>query len=372
MTPGQSLRKIIHIDMDAFYAAVEQRDNPAYRGKPIVVGGRPDMRGVVATCSYEARKFGIHSAMPSSQAYRLCPQAVFVKPRFEVYKDVSTAIRRIFADYTELFEPLSLDEAYLDVTEVSRCQGSATLIAKEIKGKIREQTGLTASAGVSYNKFLAKIASDLDKPDGLYLITPEQGPGFVEQLPIGKFHGIGKATEKKMHALGIRTGLDLKQWPLPLLVQHFGKSGQHYYDIARGIDSRPVRNYRPSKSVGVEVTYQEDLDDPAVILQQLLDLMDKALTRLAAKQMTAHTLTIKLKYHNFVQITRSKTLPQTITQVEGFETVLADLLKDTEIGSKKVRLLGVALSSLHTPELLLYRQMDLFYPSFCHISQIKR
>jgi DNA polymerase-4 len=369
---GQPLRKIIHIDMDAYYAAVEQRDNPAYRGKPVVVGGRPDARGVVATCSYEARKFGIHSAMPSSQAYRLCPQAVFVKPRFEVYKDVSTAIRRIFADYTELFEPLSLDEAYLDVTEISRCQGSATLIAKEIKEKIRQQTGLTASAGVSYNKFLAKIASDLDKPDGLYLITPEQGPGFVEQLPIGKFHGIGKATEKKMHTLGIRTGLDLKQWPLPLLVQHFGKSGQHYFDIARGIDNRPVRNFRPSKSVGVEVTYQEDLEDPAVILQQLLDLMGKALTRLAAKQMTAYTLTVKLKYHNFVQITRSKTLPQPITRVEGIETVLADLLKDTGIGAKKVRLLGVALSSLQNPELLLYRQMDLFDPSLCHISQIKR
>jgi DNA polymerase-4 len=369
---GQPLRKIIHIDMDAYYAAVEQRDNPAYRGKPVVVGGRPDARGVVATCSYEARKFGIHSAMPSSQAYRLCPQAVFVKPRFEVYKDVSTAIRRIFADYTDLFEPLSLDEAYLDVTEISRCQGSATLIAKEIKEKIRQQTGLTASAGVSYNKFLAKIASDLDKPDGLYLITPEQGPGFVEQLPIGKFHGIGKATEKKMHTLGIRTGLDLKQWPLPLLVQHFGKSGQHYFDIARGIDNRPVRNFRPSKSVGVEVTYQEDLEDPAVILQQLLDLMGKALTRLAAKQMTAYTLTVKLKYHNFVQITRSKTLPQPITRVEGIETVLADLLKDTGIGAKKVRLLGVALSSLQNPELLLYRQMDLFDPSLCHISQIKR
>ncbi|MGJ0483880.1 MAG: DNA polymerase IV [Methylomicrobium sp.] len=360
MTTGQTSRKILHIDMDAFYAAVEQRDNPDYRGKPIVVGGRPDARGVVATCSYEARKFGIHSAMSSSQAYRLCPQAIFVKPRFEVYKDVSAAIRRIFAEYTELVEPLSLDEAYLDVTEVSRCRSSATLIAKEIKEKIRQQTGLTASAGVSYNKFLAKIASDLDKPDGLYLITPEQGPEFVERLPIGKFHGIGRATEKKMHELGIRTGFDLKQWPLPLLAQHFGKAGQYYYDIARGIDNRPVRNCRPSKSVGVETTYQEDLEDPDIILQQLLDLMDKALTRLAAKQMTAHTLTVKLKYHNFVQITRSKTLPQAITQVEGFETVLADLLKDTEVGAKKVRLLGVALSSLDPAAPLNWRQMDLF------------
>ncbi|MGR8942140.1 MAG: DNA polymerase IV [Gammaproteobacteria bacterium] len=360
MAGSPPLRKIIHVDMDAFYAAVEQRDHPEYRGRPVVVGGKPDARGVVATCSYEARKFGIHSAMSSAQAYRLCPQAIFVKPRFEVYKDVSARIRKIFAEYTELVEPLSLDEAYLDVTEVMLCQGSATLIAREIKEKIRRQTGLTASAGISYNKFLAKIASDLNKPDGVYLITPEEGPGFVERLAIGKFHGIGKATEKKMHALGIKTGHDLKQWPLPVLIQHFGKSGQYYYGIARGIDNRHVRNYRPSKSVGVEITYQEDLEDPAVILQQLLVLLDKALTRLAAKQLTAHTLTVKLKYHNFVQITRSRTLPQAITRTEGFEAILADLLSDTEIGAKKVRLLGVALSSLQAPTGLPYRQMDLF------------
>ncbi|MGR8978886.1 MAG: DNA polymerase IV [Gammaproteobacteria bacterium] len=360
MATSRSQYKIIHIDMDAFYAAVEQRDNPQYRGKPLVVGGRPDSRGVVATCSYEARKYGIHSAMPSSQAYRLCPQAVFVKPRFDVYKDVSTTIRHIFSEYTDLFEPLSLDEAYLDVTEVARCQGSATLIAREIKEKIRRQTGLIASAGISYNKFLAKIASDIDKPDGLYLITPEQGPEFVEKLAIGKFHGIGKATEKKMHDLGIMTGHDLKQWPLSLLIQHFGKAGGHYYDIARAIDNRPVSNYRPSKSVGVETTYQEDIDDPDVIRQQLLALLDKALTRLSAKEMTAHTLTIKLKYHNFVQITRSRTFPRPITRSEGFDAVLADLLKDTGIGAKKVRLLGVALSSLQISETLPYRQLDLF------------
>lgn len=346
--------------MDAFYAAVEQRDHPEYRNKPVVVGGKPDSRGVVATCSYEARKFGIHSAMPSSQAYRLCPQAVFVKPRFEVYKEVSLIIRTIFSEYTELFEPLSLDEAYLDVTEVSRCQGSATLIARDIKQKIRQQTGLIASAGVSYNKFLAKIASDINKPDGLYLITPEQGPGFIERLEIGKFHGIGKATEKKMHALGIKTGVDLKQWPLFLLIEHFGKSGQHYFDIARGIDNRQVNNFRPSKSVGVETTYQEDIEDRTVILQQLHILLGQALTRLAAKQMTAHTLTIKLKYQNFVQITRSKTLPQAITRMEGLDAVLADLLKDTDIGKKKVRLLGVTLSSLQSSSAVNYRQMDLF------------
>ncbi|MGR9086592.1 MAG: DNA polymerase IV [Gammaproteobacteria bacterium] len=360
MTSGQALRKIVHIDMDAFFAAVEQRDNPHFRGKPIVVGGSPGSRGVVATCSYEARKYGIHSAMPSSRAYRLCPEAIFVRPRFELYKEVSANIRSIFSEYTALFEPLSLDEAYLDLTEVSICQGSATLIAKEIKRKIRQATGLTASAGVSYNKFLAKIASDIDKPDGLYLITPEQGPGFIEQLAIGKFHGIGRATEKKMHALGIRTGLDLKQWPLPLLVRHFGKSGQYYFDIARGIDNRPVRNFRPSKSVGVEMTYQEDIEDPAIILQQLLTLLQQALIRLAAKQMSAHTVTVKLKYHDFVQITRSRTLPRPVTQAEGMEAILADLLRDAGIGNSRIRLLGITLSSLKPSEPPTYRQLDLF------------
>jgi DNA polymerase-4 len=360
MPAGLTLRKIIHIDMDAFFAAVEQRDNPGLRGKPIIVGGRPDARGVVATCSYEARKFGIHSAMPSSLAYRLCPEALFIKPRFEVYKEVSAAIRIIFSEYTDLIEPLSLDEAYLDVTDASLCRGSATLIAREIKEKIRMQTGLTASAGVSYNKFLAKIASDLDKPDGLYLITPEQGPEFIEQLAIGQFHGIGKATEKKMHDLGIHTGRDLKRWSLPLLVGHFGKAGHYYYEIARGIDNRAVRNYRPSKSVGMEITYPEDLEDPAVILQQLQLLLEKALARLALKQLTARTLTVKIKYHDFVRITRSKTLPHVISREDGMNGILAELLKDTEIGLKKVRLLGVALSSLQADAPLTCRQMDLF------------
>lgn len=346
--------------MDAFFAAVEQRDNPQYLNKPIIVGGKPGSRGVVATCSYEARKFGIHSAMSSSQAYRLCPQAIFVKPRFEVYKEVSATIRRVFSEYTELFEPLSLDEAYLDVTEVSCCQGSATLIAREIKQKIRHQTGLIASAGVSYNKFLAKIASDIDKPDGLYLITPEHGPKFVEQLAIGKFNGIGQATEKKMHALGIRTGSDLKKWTLPLLVRHFGKSGLHYYNIARGIDNRPVNNSLPSKSVGVEITFQEDIDDQTLILEQLRELLENALKKLAAKQLTAHTLTVKIKYHDFVQITRSRTLSHAITGDIGFDVIFTELLKNTGMGAKKVRLLGVTLSSLHTASLVNYRQMDLF------------
>ncbi len=353
-------RKIIHIDMDAFFAAVEQRDNPNYRNKPIVVGGRPDSRGVVATCSYEARKYGIHSAMPSAQAYRLCPQAVFIKPRFEAYREASAAIRTIFTDYTELFEPLSLDEAYLDVSAVTRCRGSATLIAKAIKRDILQQTGLTASAGISYNKFLAKIASDINKPDGLYLISPELGPRFVEGLPIGKFHGIGRATESKMHALGIKTGADLKRLSLQMLTQHFGKAGRHYFNIARGIDNRPVNNYRPSKSVGVETTFQQDIADPALIMRHLIALLDKALQRLGDKKLTAHTVTVKVKYQNFVQITRSRTLAQPITASRGIEAVFSDLLKDTDIGAKKVRLLGVTLSSLDKPDFRQFRQLDLF------------
>jgi len=326
----------------------------------VIVGGQPNSRGVVATCSYAARKYGIHSAMPSSQAYRLCPQAIFVKPRFDAYKEASIIIRSIFAQYTELFEPLSLDEAYLDVSNISRCNGSATLLAQEIKQQIYRQTELVASAGVSYNKFLAKIASDMDKPDGLYLIPPEQGALFVEQLPVGKFHGVGKATTRKMHELGIKTGKDLKKMPLALLQQYFGKSGQHYYNIARGIDDRPVNTHRTSKSVGVETTFQTDIGDRTIILQQLLILLQKALTKLTDKQLIAHTVTIKIKYQNFVQITRSRTLPQAIADSSGLEMIFTELLKDTEISEKKVRLLGVTLSSLHKPSLSNYRQLDIF------------
>jgi len=354
-------RKIIHIDMDAFFAAVEQRDNPKYQNKPIIVGGKPDSRGVVATCSYEARKFGIHSAMPSSQAYRLCPRAIFVKPRFEAYKEASSLIRQVFSKYTPLFEPLSLDEAYLDVSQNTSHQGSATLIAKDIKQTILKKTGLIASAGISYNKFLAKIASDMDKPDGLYLITPEQGERFVESLSIGKFHGIGKATEKKMYALGIKTGLDLKQQSLHFLIQNFGKTGQHYYNISRAIDLRPVNNHRESKSVGVETTFQIDIQKRAEILKHLQQLLKKAQQKLKDKDLKAQTLTIKIKYHDFVQITRSRTLATTISDSIDSKAIFEGLLTNTDIGQRKVRLLGVTLSSLnnHT-HLLDYRQLDLF------------
>ena len=354
-------RKIIHIDMDAFYAAVEQRDNPAYRNKPVIVGGKPDSRGVVATCSYEARVFGIHSAMPSSQAARLCPQAIFIKPRFDAYREASEHIRGIFSPYCDCVEPLSLDEAYLDVSNSAYFQGSATLLAKQIKQDILRQTRLIASAGISYNKFLAKLASDLDKPDGLHVILPEQAAQFIEKLPIGKFHGIGPATEKKMRELGIQSGNDLKQIPLPRLQQHFGKAARHYYDIARGIDHRLVNAHRDRKSIGVETTFAEDIGDLRIIKQQLQLLLRQALHKLTEKKLIAHTLTIKIKYQNFMQITRSRTMPHAIS--DSYETglLLDDLLKNTAIGEKKVRLLGVSLSTLQEPEDVgKYQQMDLF------------
>src|SRR3954454_9355705 len=265
--------KVIHIDMDAFFASVEQRDNPDLRGRPVAVEGARE-RGVVAAASYEARRFGVRSAMPSVTARRKCPNLIFVKPRFEVYKAVSGQIRAIFADYTSLIEPLSLDEAYLDVTENLKGVASATQIAEEIRARIRAETGLTASAGVSYNKFLAKLASDQNKPDGLFVITPRMGPAFGEALPVGRFHGVGPATEGRMHRLGIRTGADLKAQPLAVLERHFGKAGPCFHALARGIDHRPVRPDRISKSIGAETTFFRDLvefDDMRTELQPLLD-----------------------------------------------------------------------------------------------------
>ena len=272
-SPG-ALRKIIHIDMDAFYASVEQRDNPELRGQPVAVGGSQE-RGVVAAASYEARKFGVHSAMPSVIAKRKCPGLIFVKPRFDAYKAVSLQIWEIFAEYTPIIEPLSLDEAYLDVTENLKGIVSATWIAKEIRVRIRAETQLTASAGVSYNKFLAKLASDHHKPDGLFVITPEMGPAFVETLPVRRFHGIGPATAKKMEQLGIRIGLELRAQSLGLLREHFGKAGSYYYWAARGIDERPVRADRMRKSVGAENTFAADLFTYEAAGDALREIIDK-------------------------------------------------------------------------------------------------
>jgi DNA polymerase-4 len=356
-----STRKIIHIDMDAFFAAVEQRDKPEYRNKPVIVGGAPGSRGVVATCSYEARRYGVHSAMPSAHAYRLCPQAIFVKPRFEAYQQASLMIRKIFADYTDLIEPLSLDEAYLDVSATTMHQGSACLIAKDIKAAIKQKTQLIASAGVSYNKFLAKIASDINKPDGFYLITPDQGAAFAEQLQVGKFHGIGKATSDKMQALGIQTGKDLKKLSLEVLQQHFGKSGLHYFNICRGIDNRPVNSDRITKSVGVETTFQQDINDRQEIARHLQGLLESALQKATEKQLAARTLTVKIKYHDFVQITRSRTLPYSLTSTSDTIPVLENLLANTDIGNRAVRLLGVTLSTLENQSAAdRFQQLDLF------------
>lgn len=336
-------RKIIHVDMDAFFASVEQRDNPDYQGKPLIVGGQPDSRGVVAACSYEARKFGIHSAMPSSRAYRLCPQAIFVRPRFDAYREVSQHIRDIFWRYASDVEPLSLDEAYLDVSYTAECNGSATLIAQAIKRDILKETRLTASAGVSYNKFLAKIASDMDKPNGLYVIRPEQGAAFVETLPIGKFHGIGPATEAKMKQFGIETGLDLRRKTLDELNARFGKSGQYYFNISRGIDERPVRSTRIRKSLGKETTFAEDILSVTELTAKLLDLAEIVLENLAKQNLKARTVTVKVKYADFQQVTRAQTLEHSISMTDLQEWIPV-LLSRSEAGHKAVRLVGLSLS----------------------------
>lgn len=339
-------RKIIHIDMDAFFAAVEQRDNPALKGRPVIVGGQPNSRGVVATCSYEARKFGIHSAMPAARAWQLCPQGIFVKPRIAAYREVSQQIHQVFQQYTDLIEPLSLDEAYLDVSAVDRCSGSASLMAKEIRQQIFDVTQLTASAGISYNKFLAKIASDINKPNGQFLIKPEDGEAFVQQLPIGKFFGIGKVTEAKMHALGIQTGADLKQWPKEKLSQYFGKSGVYYYSIVRGIDERPVTSHRMRKSLGAETTFQTDIHDVEIMQQHLFQLAEQVVSGLQKKQLAGHTLTIKVKYADFQQITRSITVDELLYDVKKIICLIPLLLNKTEVDRRPVRLLGVTVSSL--------------------------
>lgn len=338
-------RKIIHVDMDAFFASVEQRDQPEYQGKPLIVGGKPNGRGVVAACSYEARKFGIHSAMPCSRAYKLCPQAIFVAPRFEAYREVSQQIREIFWQYATQVEPLSLDEAYLDVTYTADFDGSATRIAQAIKAEILAKTQLNASAGVSYNKFLAKIASDMDKPNGLYVITPEQGLAFVAELPIGKFHGIGPATEAKMQKLGIQTGADLRQKTLVELVERFGKSGQYYYNIARAIDERPVRSTRVRKSLGKETTFAEDILSIQLLTETLNELAGQVLTKLSEQELQAKTITLKVKYANFQQVTRAQSV-DTVLEMNALKQWIPQLLKRTKAGEQAIRLVGLSLSGL--------------------------
>jgi DNA polymerase-4 len=346
MPPTTVHRKIIHIDMDAFYASVEQRDSPELRGKPLVVGGLPQGRGgVVATASYEARKFGIRSAMSSKQALQLCPHAVFVRPRFAVYKEVSKHIREIFSRYTDLIEPLSLDEAYLDVTEDKLGIGSAIEVANQIKQAIYEELQLTASAGVSINKFVAKIASDINKPNGLKFIGPSAIEAFMEALPVEKFHGVGKVTAAKMKNMGLHTGADLKQQTEDQLVKSFGKAGRFYYQIVRGIDNRPVQPHRETKSMGAEDTFAYDLTEPEEMNAELDKIAQTVADRLERYSLKGRTVTLKVKYSSFKQITRNQSFNQPVGDVETLARTAKQLLADTGLDEVKIRLLGISVSN---------------------------
>jgi DNA polymerase-4 len=340
------MRKIIHIDMDAFYASVEQLDNPKLRGKPVIVGGHPNSRGVVSTCSYEARKYGVHSAMSSSKAYRLCPHAVFVHGHYDRYIEISKKVRAIMADYTSLIEPLSLDEAYLDVTDYLPKGSSATAIAEEIRNRIAQELHLTASAGVSYNMFLAKTASDIKKPNGLTVIHPKYAKEFIENLPVERFYGVGKATAKKMYELNIKRGMDLKTAGLNFLIEHFGKAGIFYYDLACGLDHRKVEPYHIRKSYGKERTFGEDIYDIRVICQIIKKLSYSVSEMLNEDNTAGKTITLKIKYDDFVSITRSKTLPEYVNSHEIISNCCSELLSKTEAGKRKVRLVGVSVSGL--------------------------
>jgi DNA polymerase IV len=339
------IRKIIHVDMDAFYASVEQRDDPGLRARAVAVGG--GHRGVVAAASYEARTFGVRSAMPSVTARRRCPELVFVKPRFDVYRQVSNQIRAIFAEYTELIEPLSLDEAYLDVSEDRVGLGSARAIAEDIRRRIRDETGLTASAGVSYCKFVAKLASDYRKPDGLTVIRPEQGPDFVASLPVSKFHGVGPVTARKMEALDILTGADLRAWSLPELESRFGSSGRWYWQICRGVDEREVRPDRPYKSVSAERTFDEDLADSTRLSAELDRIAGYAWARVERAGVAGRTVTLKIKYADFSLITRSKSFSAAIPDLPRFAAAGESLLRSLLPAPKGIRLLGLGLSKLN-------------------------
>lgn len=339
-------RKIIHVDMDAFYASVEQRDFPELKGKPIAVGGGSD-RGVVAAASYEARKYGVRSAMPSVTAKKLCPDLIFVKHRFDKYREVSSQIRDIFLDYTDLVEPLSLDEAYLDVTENKLHYPSATVIAYDIRRRIYETTGLTASAGISINKFVAKIASDYNKPNGQKTITPEEVLPFLEGLEVRKFHGIGKVTADKMYQHGIFTGAHLKERTREYLVEHFGKSGAHYYNIVRGIHKSAVKPDRIRKSLGAERTFSENISSEIFMKERLIQIAEEIEKRLSKNDVAGKTVTLKIKYSDFKTQTRSKTLPHFIRTKELILETAVELMEQ-EGFRESVRLLGITLSNLNT------------------------
>ena len=343
--------------MDSFFASVEQRDFPEYRGKPLVVGGNKP-RSVVAAASYEARKFGVRSAMPMVVALRKCPDLIIVPHRFNVYREVSESIRNIFHDYTDLVEPLSLDEAYLDVTHAKKGPPSASLIAKKIKKEIREQTDLIASAGVSYNKFLAKIASDMDKPDGFYLILPEDAESFLEDLEVGLFHGVGKRTQEKMHKMNIFTGKDLKKLSRQEVIQHFGKAGRYFYSAVRGIDERPVVSHRERKSIGAERTYEVDHFEIDTVKEKLNDVINIMWKRCLEKNTSGKTITLKLRFADFTTITRSKTHEKEFTEAEVYK-ILIGLIPSDEIKERGVRLLGATMSNLYDEEKVLPGQLKI-------------
>lgn len=354
------MRKIIHIDMDAFYASVEQRDFPTFRGKPLVVGGPPTSRGVVATASYEARSYGIHSAMPCSRAVKLCPHALFVPPRFDVYKAVSAQIRTIFRRYTDLIEPLSLDEAYLDVTTDKQGIGSAMEIAQLIKDAIRQELQLTASAGVSINKFVAKIASDMDKPDGLTFIGPSRVEQFMERLPVEKFFGVGKVTAAKMRQLQLFTGSDLKRLAEADLVRLFGKSGRFYYRIVRGIDDREVQPNRELKSLAVEDTFSTDLGRVDVMEDELSKITEKLTGRLKNRNLKGRTFTLKVRFADFRLITRSHSLTYYTDEFEDVFGLARQMLRVVVTGDPMpIRLLGVSASNFDRVK-LASAQLSLF------------
>lgn len=339
-------RKIIHVDMDAFYAAVEQLDNPALRGKPIAVGGN-EIRGVVAAASYEARKFGVRSALSGALAKKYCPDLIFVKPRFDRYKEISNKIRKIFHEYTDMVEPLSLDEAYLDVTLNKKGNPSASLIAQEIRLRIFNEVGLTASAGISVNKFVAKIASDINKPNGQKTVTPDAVLVFLEELPIRKFYGVGKVTTEKMYQLGIFTGLDLKNKSAEFLEKHFGKSGHFYYNVVRGIHNSEVISDRIAKSVAAEHTFDENLTSEIFMVERLLLIAEQLEKRLKKYNIAGKTVTLKIKYSDFMQQTRSKTLPYFISDKALLLETAKELLYQERM-KDSVRLLGISLNNLNT------------------------
>lgn len=342
------LRKIIHIDMDAFYASVEQLDRPELKGKPIAVGGS-EVRGVVSAASYEARKFGVKSAMSGVQAARLCPQLIFVRPRFDRYKEISKQIRAVFLEYTDLVEPLSLDEAYLDVTENKKGNPSATLIAEEIRQKIFDKTGLTASAGISVNKFVAKIASDYNKPNGQKTVNPDEVEAFIEVLDVKKFYGIGKVTAEKMYQLGIYTGLDLKSKSLEYLEHHFGNSGQSFYNLSRGISYSQVKPNRQMKSIGAERTFNENLSSEIYMEERLENIASEIERRIKKYKISGKTITLKIKYSDFTQQTRSKTLPYFIADKSLILETAKELLYQERL-KDSVRLLGISLNNLNTSQ----------------------